>query len=188
MSFDVERTAIADLLIVTPSVFQDQRGFFLEVFRTDHYQALGLPRNFVQFNHSGSVKHTIRGLHFQWDPPMGKLMRVTRGTAFLVAVDIRRDSPTLGQWFGITLSEQDRRLLWAPAGFGRGFAVLSDFAEIQYFTTGTYNPVGESGVRWNDPAIGVDWPVSDPILSAKDKNAQMLSEWLNRKESDNFRI
>jgi dTDP-4-dehydrorhamnose 3,5-epimerase len=187
VKFTVEKTPIEDLLVVTPQVFEDQRGFFLEVFRKDEYEAEGLPTAFVQLNHSGSVKNTVRGLHFQWDPPMGKLMRVTRGSAFLVAVDIRKGSPTLGQWFGLTVTDQDRRLVWAPAGFARGFAVLSDFAEIQYLTTGTYNPKGESGVRWSDPAIGVKWPVSDPILSDKDKTAQSLSEWLSRPESDNFK-
>lgn len=187
MKFTVEKTPIDDLLVVTPEVFQDQRGFFLEVFREDEFAKVGLPSKFVQFNHSGSVKNTVRGLHFQWEPPMGKLMRVTRGSAFLVAVDIRKGSPTLGQWFGVTVTDQDRRLVWAPAGFARGFAVLSDFAEIQYLTTGTYNPKGESGVRWNDPAIGVQWPVSEPILSAKDTTAQTLAEWLGRKESDHFK-
>jgi dTDP-4-dehydrorhamnose 3,5-epimerase len=182
----VETTPIKDLLIVVPEVFQDQRGFFLEVFRADLYPGVGLPSSFVQLNHSGSIKNTVRGLHFQWEPPMGKLMRVSRGTAFLVAVDIRKNSPTLGKWFGATLSDQDRRLVWAPAGFGRGFAVLSDFAEIEYLTTGTYNAQGESGFRWNDPDIGVAWPVSEPILSAKDSNAQSFSEWLKRPESNHF--
>ena len=188
MKVSVERTPIDDVLIVTPEVFQDPRGFFLEVFRADQYQEHGLPTQFVQFNHSGSVKNTVRGLHFQWDPPMGKLMRVSRGTAFLVAVDIRKGSRTLGKWFGAALSEQDRRLLWAPAGFARGFAVLSDFAEIEYLTTGVYNQSGESGVRWNDPEIGVAWPVRDPILSEKDKKAQTLGEWLAGPQSNNFKL
>jgi dTDP-4-dehydrorhamnose 3,5-epimerase len=139
-------------------------------------------------NHSGSVRNTVRGLHFQWNPPMGKLMRVSRGTAFLVAVDIRKGSSTLGKWFGKVVSDTDRKLIWAPAGFARGFAVLSDFAEIEYLTTGIYNPAGESGVLWNDPEIGVEWPVTDPILSNKDKNAQTLSTWLKRPESNHFSI
>jgi dTDP-4-dehydrorhamnose 3,5-epimerase len=183
-----ENTSLNGVLVVTPEVFQDKRGFFLEVFRADLYKNEGLPTEFVQFNHSGSVKNTVRGLHFQWDPPMGKLMRVSRGTAFLVAVDIRTGSPTLGKWFGTTLSEQDRRLIWAPAGFARGFAVLSDFAEIEYLTTGIYNQAGESGVLWNDPAIGIKWPVTDPILSGKDAQAQTLSSWLKHPEAHRFSI
>lgn len=188
MKVIVKETSIPDLLIIEPEVFQDQRGFFLEVFRSDVYSEMGLPTKFVQFNHSGSVKNTVRGLHFQWAPPMGKLMRVARGAAFLVAVDIRKESPTLGQWFGMTFVADERKLIWAPAGFARGFAVLSDFAEIEYLTTGTYNNSGESGVLWSDPAIGIKWPVTSPILSGKDEKAQTLVEWLSRPESENFKI
>jgi len=118
---------------------------------------------------------------------MAKLMRVTVGAAFLVAVDIRKGSPTLGQWFGVEVSAQNRRQVFAPAGFARGFCVLSDVAELQYKCTGIYNPKAESGIRWDDPSIGVKWPVSAPILSAKDAKAQTLEEWLNSPESDHFR-
>lgn len=186
MQVKCERTPIRDVHVVIPEIFRDERGFFTEVYRQDQYKELGLPDTFVQFNHSGSVKGTVRGLHFQWEPPMGKLMRVTRGEAFLVAVDIRKNSPTLGKWFGITLSEKDTRLVWAPAGCARGFCVISDFAEIQYQTTGVYNSKAEAGIRWNDPAIGIQWPVSDPILSGKDKVAQTLAQWLERSESSFF--
>ena len=117
---------------------------------------------------------------------MGKLMRVTRGAAFLVAVDIRRDSPTLGQWVGLEVSAENRRQVWAPAGFARGFCVVSDYAEIQYKCTGTYNAKGESGIRWNDPRIGIRWPVSTPLLSDKDAKAVSLDEWLARPESAHF--
>ncbi|HMK88848.1 MAG TPA: dTDP-4-dehydrorhamnose 3,5-epimerase [Methylocystis sp.] len=188
MKVSIESTEIDGVKIVRPEVFEDQRGFFQEVFRADEYAKAGMPTSFVQFNHSGSVKNTVRGLHFQWEPPMGKLMRVSRGTAFLVAVDLRKDSPTLGKWIGVELSEKDRRLVWAPASFARGFAVLSDFAEIEYLTTGTYNAAGESGVLWNDPAIGVAWPVKEPILSAKDVSAQTLATWLAKPESNKFRL
>jgi len=187
VEIQVEETGIKDLSVVSPAVFKDQRGFFFEVFRADAYKAHGLPTQFVQMNQSGSVKGTVRGLHFQWDPPMGKLMRVSRGTAFLVAVDLRKDSPTLGKWFGRTFSDEDRQLVWAPAGFARGFAVLSEFAEVQYLTTGIYNADGESGIRWNDPRIGIRWPVQEPILSSKDSVAQTLEVWLRRPESDKFR-
>jgi dTDP-4-dehydrorhamnose 3,5-epimerase len=158
----------------------------METFREDQFKAMGLPYHFVQDNHSRSAKGVVRGLHFQWDPPMGKLMRVSLGSAFLVAVDIRKGSPTLGQWFGTEVSAENRRQLWAPAGFARGFCVLSDIAEIQYKCTGLYNSKAESGVRWNDPRIGVQWPVDEPSLSQKDSEAQTLDQWLNKPESDHF--
>jgi dTDP-4-dehydrorhamnose 3,5-epimerase len=182
----VERTAIDGVVVLKPKVFEDDRGFFMEVFRGDVIAELGLPSSFPQLNHSKSRKGVIRGLHFQWDPPMGKLMRVTRGTAFVVAVDIRPDSPTLGEWVGRELSESNKLQMWAPAWFARGFCALSDVAEVQYLCTATYNPAGESGVRWNDPRIGIDWPVSDPILSDKDARAHTLSQWLERPEARVF--
>jgi dTDP-4-dehydrorhamnose 3,5-epimerase len=187
MKVHLEPTPIPDAYIVKPDVFEDGRGFFMEVYRRDEYEAVGLPLHFVQVNHSRSARNVLRGIHFQWDPPMGKLMRVLHGTAFLVAVDIRKDSPALGKWHGVTLSGDERTLFWAPAGCARGFCVLSAHAEIEYLATGTYNAAGESGVRWNDPAIGIEWPVADPILSAKDQTAQSLDEWLRRPESDHFR-
>ena len=172
--------------MVRHQVFEDARGFFMEVFRRDEFEDHGLPSSFVQLNHSRSTRGVLRGLHFQWQPLMGKLMRVTQGTAFLVAVDIRKESPTLGHWFGLETSAEDRAQVWAPAGFARGFCVLSDAAEIQYLCTGSYNQSGESGVLWNDPAIGIDWPIHDPILSGKDATAQTLAQWLARDESEAF--
>jgi dTDP-4-dehydrorhamnose 3,5-epimerase len=117
---------------------------------------------------------------------MGKLMRVTLGSAFLVAVDVRKGSPTLGRWYGAEISAGNKKQIWAPAGFARGFCVLSEFAEIQYKCTGVYNSGGESGILWNDPAIGVEWPIQDPVLSDKDRRAQTLAQWLDKPESDNF--
>lgn len=184
MKVDVEDTQIPDLKVIHPGKFEDERGFFVEVYRQDEFQSQGLPTNFVQLNHSRSVRGTVRGLHFQWDPPMGKLMRVLSGCAFLVAVDLRKDSPTFGKWYGRETSHQDHVLIWAPAGFARGFAVLSDFAEIEYLTTGTYNAACEAGIAWNDPAIGIHWPVSEPILSAKDTDAPLLADWCRRPQSD----
>jgi dTDP-4-dehydrorhamnose 3,5-epimerase len=186
MPIKIETTEISGVHVITPDVFQDQRGFFLESFREDTFRQHGLPAAFVQDNHSGSVKGVLRGLHFQWDPPMAKLMRVTRGTAFLVAVDIRKGSPTLGQWFGVEASAENRIQVFAPAGFARGFCVLSEYAEVQYKCTGLYNSRCESGIRWNDPQIGIRWPVSEPIISKKDELAQSLAEWLARPESDAF--
>ena len=186
MEISIKKTEIDDVIIVKPEVFQDERGFFTEVFRKDQFADMGLPGNFAQLNHSGSVKNVTRGLHFQWDPPMGKLMRVTRGTAFLVAVDIRKGSPTLGKWVGFEISDENKYQVWAPAGFARGFCVLSDYAELQYLCTGVYSSDGESGILWNDPEIGIEWPVKEPILSEKDKNAQPLSQWLESDNSNNF--
>jgi dTDP-4-dehydrorhamnose 3,5-epimerase len=187
MPFTIEPTALDEVKIVVPIAMRDDRGFFMEVYRQDLFAELGLPDRFLQLNHSRSSQGVVRGLHFQWDPPMGKLMRVTQGRAFLVAVDIRVGSPTLGKWVGVEMTADEPRQLWAPASYARGFCVLSDFAEIEYLTTGTYNRSTESGVRWNDPAIGIDWPVANPILSAKDESAQTLAEWLARPEAASFR-
>jgi dTDP-4-dehydrorhamnose 3,5-epimerase len=175
------------VIVMQPEVFEDERGFFLEAYRADQFREIGLPHEYVQDNHSGSVKHVLRGLHFQWEPEMAKLMRVTVGSAFLVAVDIRKGSPTLGQWFGIEASAKNRLQVFAPAGFARGFCVLSDFAEVQYKCTGIYNPNGESGIIWNDERIGIEWPIDNPIVSEKDKKAQTLSEWLEKDESNNLK-
>ena len=187
MDIKIEARHLNDVVVLVPDVFQDSRGFFMETFREDQFKAHGLPTHFVQDNHSRSVKGVVRGLHFQWEPPMAKLMRVTLGSAFLVAVDIRKGSPTLGKWVGVEASAENRRQVWAPAGFARGFCVLSDVAEIQYKCTGIYNNQGESGILWNDPKIGIDWPVTNPVLSDKDRNAQTLAQWLARPESNNFK-
>jgi dTDP-4-dehydrorhamnose 3,5-epimerase len=182
----IESKFLRDVTVVVPEVFRDSRGFFMETFREDQFRAKGLPVQFVQDNHSRSVKGVVRGLHFQWDPPMGKLMRVSLGSAFLVAVDIRKGSPTLGKWVGIEASAENCRQVWAPAGFARGFCVLSDVAEIQYKCTGIYNNKAESGIRWDDPEIGIEWPLRDVSLSDKDRNAQTFAQWLLKPESANF--
>lgn len=189
MKFEIEsRHLSGDVVVIVPEIFRDHRGFFAETYRQDAFAALGLPGNFVQDNHSGSVEGVLRGLHFQWDPPMGKLMRVTRGAAFLVAVDIRKGSPSLGKWVGIEVSAENRRQIWAPAGFARGFCVLSEWAEIQYKTTGIYNKNSESAIRFNDPDIGIEWPSGIRLItSEKDRDAQTLEQWLARPESENIR-
>jgi dTDP-4-dehydrorhamnose 3,5-epimerase len=188
MPFTIEPTALDEVKVVVPKLMPDDRGFFMEVYRRDLFEQLGLPDRFVQLNQSRSSRNVVRGLHFQWDPPMGKLMRVTVGRAFLVAVDIRVGSPTLGRWVGIDANADEPRQLWAPASFARGFCVLSEVAEIEYLTTGTYNRAAESGIRWNDPAVGIDWPVKEPLLSAKDAAAQTLADWLARPEAASFRF
>lgn len=188
MDISVGTTSLDDVRVIHPGVFQDERGFFMEVYRQDVFRQHGLPDVYVQLNHSRSSRGVLRGLHFQWSPPMGKLMRVTQGAAFLVAVDIMRDSPTLGQWVGIEVRAESRQQVWAPAGFARGFCVLSDWCEIEYLTTGTYNAAGEGGIRWDDPAIGVAWPVKSPVISARDAAAPTLAQWLARPESHQFAL
>jgi dTDP-4-dehydrorhamnose 3,5-epimerase len=158
----------------------------METYRQDQFLELGLPGSFVQDNHSYSKKGVVRGLHFQWEPPMGKLMRVTRGHALLVAVDVRVGSPTLGKWVGIEATEENRKQVWAPAGFARGFCALSNDVEVQYKCTGTYNGKAESGIRWDDPAIGIEWPLRNVIVSEKDRNALTFAEWLASPNAHQF--
>jgi len=187
MQIKIESEHLNGIVVLAPEVFEDERGFFMEAYREDQFKELGLPCNFVQDNHSRSQKGVLRGLHFQWEPPMGKLMRVTFGKAFLVAVDIRKGSPTLGKWFGMEVSAENKRQIWAPAGFARGFYTLSDYAELQYKCTGIYNNKGESGILWNDPTIGIEWPDKNPTLSKKDEIAQTFEQWLARPESNFFK-
>jgi len=189
MEFKIEKETLNGLIVLVPEAFKDERGFFSETYREDKLKELGIEEKFVQDNHSGSIKGVLRGLHFQWDPPMGKLMRVSQGEAFLVAVDLRKDSPTFGQWYGEIVSKDNKKQIWAPAGFARGFYVLSPYVEIQYKCSGLYDKNGESGILWNDPTIGIAWPLDgQPILSPKDERAQTLSKWLEKEESNNFRF
>lgn len=186
MQIKVESRHLGDVAVIMPEIFRDERGFFSETFRADQFEALGLPSEFVQDNHSRSAKGVVRGLHFQWDPPMAKLMRVSAGAAYLVAVDIRKGSPTLGQWFGVEASSENRRMVWAPAGFARGFCSLVDGTEVQYKCTGIYNGKAESAIRWNDPALGIAWPLTGISVSEKDRNARTLDQWLASPESEYF--
>lgn len=178
MPLKIESRHLGEIIVVVPQVFGDDRGYFMETFREDEFAKMGLPTKFVQDNHSYSKKGVLRGLHFQWEPPMGKLMRVTRGTAFLVAADVRRGSSTVGKWFGIEVSAENKKQVWAPAGFARGFCALTDHVEVQYKCTGTYNSKAESAVRWDDPTLKIDWPIRGVIVSEKDRKAQTLAEWL----------
>ena len=178
MPFTVEATAIPEVRIVHPRVFPDERGWFLEVLQHDAFAELGLPTRFVQVNQSRSARGVVRGLHFQWDPPQGKLMRVVAGRAFMVAVDIRPGSPTLGRSVAIEAAAGEPVLMWAPATFARGFASLEDPTEIEYFCTAPYNPAAESGIRWDDPDLGIQWPLEAPQLSSKDAAAGSLADWL----------
>lgn len=187
MPLQIESRHLNEIVVVVPQVLGDSRGFFMETFRVDQFRELGLPTEFVQDNHSRSTKGVIRGLHFQWSPPMGKLMRVTRGAAFLVAVDVRKGSPTLGQWFGMEITADNKKQIWAPYGFARGFCSLTDDCEVQYKCTGTYNSQGEGGINLADPKIGVEWPidVNKAVISDRDRKAPTLAQWLASPLSDN---
>lgn len=167
----VVTTALPDVLILEPKVFGDERGFFFESFNARRFaEATGLHREFVQDNHSRSAKGVLRGLHYQVQQAQGKLVRVTAGEVFDVAVDLRRSSPTFGQWVGVHLSAENKRQLWVPEGFAHGFVVLSEFAEFLYKTTDYYAPEHERSIRWDDPTLAIDWPLKDaPQLSAKDQ-------------------
>ena len=171
-------TAILDVLIIEPKVFGDGRGYFFESFnRRQFAEATGLDVAFVQDNHSRSAKNVLRGLHYQIQQPQGKLVRVVQGTVFDVAVDIRKDSPNFGQHVAMELSAENKRMLWIPEGFAHGFVVVSDTAEFLYKTTDYYAPEFERSIAWNDPAIGIQWPIQgEPALSAKDQQAKLLAE------------
>ncbi|MES2261476.1 MAG: dTDP-4-dehydrorhamnose 3,5-epimerase [Pseudomonadota bacterium] len=170
-------TPIPDLLVIEPTVFGDQRGFFYESFNARRFAELtGVQVEFVQDNHSRSAKGVLRGLHYQVQQAQGKLVRVTSGAVFDVVVDIRRSSPTFGQWYGLELSADNKRQLWIPAGFAHGFVVTSDAAEFLYKTTDYWAPEFERSILWNDPAIGIDWPLDgEPLLSAKDRQGVPLA-------------
>ncbi len=171
-------TAIPAVLVIEPKVFGDARGFFFESFNQRAFsQATGLDVNFVQDNHSRSAKGVLRGLHYQIQQPQGKLVRVVRGAVFDVTVDIRKSSATFGQWVGVELTEGNHRQLWIPPGFAHGFYVLSDSADFLYKTTDYYAPEFERSLVWNDPKIGIDWPLdTQPIVSAKDAQGMSLTD------------
>ncbi len=188
MPFEKHSEHLNGIIVIKTKEFHDERGSFMEMYRADHFKEAGIPDSFVQENYSFSKQGVIRGLHFQWEPPMGKLMRVLSGRAFIVAADIRKNSPTFGKWFGLKTSHDERLQLWAPAGFARGFCALSNTVEIQYLCTSTYNPLCESGIRWNDKTLNINWPVKSPLLSEKDKDAQSLDEWIKSPDSDKFVI
>ncbi|MEL0630698.1 dTDP-4-dehydrorhamnose 3,5-epimerase [Psychromonas aquatilis] len=172
-------TNIPDVKIIEPQVFGDERGFFMETFRTSLFNEHCGEREFVQENHSKSSKGILRGLHYQTENTQGKLVRVTKGEVFDVAVDLRKDSPTFGQWAGVLLSEDNKRQLWVPEGFAHGFYVTTEEAEFVYKCTDTYNPSAEVSIKWDDPTINIDWPITEnqpPLLSAKDENGLSFAD------------
>ncbi len=162
-------TAIKDVLVIEPKVFEDPRGFFMETYRRDAFAAQGINADFVQINHSQSIRNTLRGLHYQIGHPQGKLVRVLRGEVFDVVVDIRFGSPTFGHWISEVLSARNKKQLFVPIGFAHGFCVLSDEAEFLYYCTDYYHPQGEKGIIWNDPDLAIPWPTLEPLLSEKDQ-------------------
>ncbi|WP_349607967.1 dTDP-4-dehydrorhamnose 3,5-epimerase [Cupriavidus sp. DF5525] len=179
MSLTVIPTALPEVLIIEPKVFGDARGFFFESYNERAFEeATGIKRSFVQDNHSRSARNVLRGLHYQIQNPQGKLVRVTAGEVFDVAVDIRRSSPNFGKWVGVSLSAENKRQLWIPEGFAHGFLVLSETADFLYKTTDYWFPEHERAVLWNDPAIGVQWPLNggEPVMAEKDRGAHLLRE------------
>ncbi|MEZ5502771.1 MAG: dTDP-4-dehydrorhamnose 3,5-epimerase [Halioglobus sp.] len=168
-------TRLRDVYLLEPKVFGDQRGFFMETWNRETFRAAGFDLDFVQDNHSRSARGILRGLHFQTEHTQGKLVRVTAGEVFDVAVDLRRSSPTLGQWYGVSLSAENQRMLWVPPGFAHGFYVTSDYADFLYKCTDIYHPASEQTLAWDDPDVGIEWPVpagETPLLSAKDAQGQ----------------
>jgi len=172
-------TKIPDVIQIQLEMIGDHRGFFVETYQAEKYSEFGIPDMFFQDNHAGSKQSTLRGLHYQIRFPQGKLIRVAKGEVFDVAVDIRRSSPTFGKWVGEILSEENKRQLWVPPGFAHGYYVISDWAEVLYKVTDVYAPEWERTIRWNDPSIGIEWPIikgTRPLLSEKDSNGDTLDK------------
>lgn len=172
----VVRTRLPGCVVIEPQVFGDERGFFYESFNHDKLAAHGLAPAFVQGNVSSSTRGVLRGLHYQWPGPQGKYVSVIEGEVWDVAVDIRRGSPTFGQWAAAILSAENRRHMWVPEGFAHGFVTLSDRAVFTYLCTATYDPAADAAIRWDDADLAIDWPIADPILSAKDARAPFLAD------------
>lgn len=174
-----ENVALADVVLIEPAVYGDNRGFFMETWESKKFQEAGIDADFVQDNHSRSTRGILRGLHYQLEQPQGKLVRVVTGEVFDVAVDVRKSSPQFGQWYGTILSEQNKRMLWVPPGFAHGFLVLSGSADFVYKCSDYYHPQSERTIAWNDPHIGIDWPlgnIQSPTLADKDARGALLSE------------
>lgn len=173
---NIHSTSLENVLIIEPRVFRDDRGFFLETYHQKKYQAAGLDCTFVQDNHSHSIQGVLRGLHYQLDHPQGKLVFVLKGAIFDVAVDIRPGSPSYRKWIGLQLSEENHRQVFIPPGFAHGFCVLSEQADVIYKCTDLYYPEDDRGLRWDDPALAIQWPIRQPLLSAKDAGLPLLAD------------
>ncbi len=173
---NVRKTSLPGVLVLEPTVFRDERGFFAETFSTRDLEGTGIPFAFVQDNHSRSIRGVVRGLHYQLRSPQGKLVHVARGKIFDVAVDVRPASPTFAQWFGEELSDENLFSLWIPPGYAHGFCVMSDVADVIYKCTSLYDPTDDRGVAWNDRSIGIEWPEKNPIVSNKDSTLLRLTD------------
>ncbi|HSP16405.1 MAG TPA: dTDP-4-dehydrorhamnose 3,5-epimerase [Thermoanaerobaculia bacterium] len=172
----VLQTSLSGVVLLEPRVYSDERGFFIETYRTDRFGDAGITEAFVQDNHSRSQRGVLRGLHYQEPNPQGKLVRCTRGSMFDVAVDIRKGSPQFGKWFGVELSESNRLMLWVPAGFAHGFCALTNDCDVMYKVTALYDPASDRNIVWNDPDVGIAWPIPNPRLSPKDAAAPRLKD------------
>jgi dTDP-4-dehydrorhamnose 3,5-epimerase len=181
MKYTIEETNLPDVKIINPQPYRDDRGMFMEIYTKSMFEELKLPINITQINHSRSIKNVVRGLHYQWNPSSSKVMRVIEGEAFMVAVDIRFDSCTFKKWFGDYFSSMTLQMLYIPEGFATGFCSLSQLTEIEYLMTGEYNPQCQGSILWNDPDIGIKWPIETPILSERDKDAWLLKDWIKSK-------
>ena len=188
MGLEIISEHLNGLFLFKPKIHGDERGFFMETWRKDEFEKYGISANFVQDNHSRSSQNVLRGLHFQWEKPMGKLIRVTRGSCLFCELDLRPSSPSLGKSFLAELTEENNHLLWVPPGFANGFLTLSKSADVQYKCTALWNPNAESAVHWNDPELSIGWNLNNfekkkLIISEKDQNAGSLKQWLSRPES-----
>lgn len=180
MPFDFKKLEIPDVILVQPKIFEDERGFFVESYKESDFHKFGILDNFIQDNHSKSSKNVLRGLHYQLNPKaQSKLVRCTKGEIFDVAVDIRKNSATYGKWVGVKLSDKNMNMLYVPEGFAHGFAVLSEEAEVLYKTSNEYSYEHDTGIFWNDPEIGINWNIDNPIISEKDKKAPLLKDAKN---------
>lgn len=177
---DVKELKLSGILLISPRVFKDNRGFFVETYQDARYRKAGIDCGFVQDNHSRSAERTLRGLHYQSSPGQAKLIRVGAGRIFDVVVDIRPDSPTFGQWDGVYLDAEDHQQLFVPVGFAHGFCVVSEMADVIYKVSAPYDASTECGIAYDDPTIAVDWPVKDPILSARDQKAESFVDYASR--------
>jgi len=177
MPFKFNRTSALDLILIEPDVYKDERGYFMEVYKSSEFQKAGIDKTWVQVSQSSSQKNSLRGLHYQKNPKaQGKLVSVLHGSIFDVAVDVRRGSPTFGKWTGVELNATKKNMIFIPEGFAHGFCVLSDYAEVNYLCSGEYAKDLERGIRWNDPEVNISWPVKNPLVSDKDRNLPFLKE------------
>lgn len=183
---DIQKTPLKGVFIIRPLVRTDGRGFFMEVYRSDAFLGRGIRDSFVQVNHTYSRRGVLRGLHFQWNPPLGKLIRVLRGETFMALLDIRKRSETFRQWAGFEVTADNKISIYAPQGIATGFCVTGECAEVEYHYSALYNPDGESAIRWDDKTINIAWPVAHPIVSPRDLAAQTFDLWLRSPHSDAF--